>query len=96
MWLQERGFDVVAVDVSPLVARVAKARRMNLLVSMAAQELAFNSDSLGTILFMGNNFGVCGNVADTERMMKRIHQITSRNGCIITVSHDVPVTSLNI
>ncbi len=58
LWLQERGFDVVAIDISPLVVRVAKARGVKISFIMAAQNLAFTPNSFDTVLLLGNNFGI--------------------------------------
>jgi len=93
LWLQERGFKVVAIDISPLAVKVAKMRGVENPFLMVAQKLAFSSNSFDTVLLMGNNFGICGNVANTKRMMRQIYRITSRNGCVIATSNDVTKTS---
>jgi len=93
LWLQERDFKVVAIDISPLAVKVAKMRGVEDSLLMAAQKLSFAPTSFDTVLFMGNNFGICGNIADTKCMMRQICRITSRNGCVIVTSNNVTKTS---
>jgi len=56
LWLQESGFDVVAIDISPLAVRVAKTRGVKMPLIMPAQDLAFTPNAFDTILLLGNNF----------------------------------------
>ena len=92
LWLQEKGFDVVAVDISRLAVKVARARGVVKAVVMKAQKLAFAPLSFDTVLLLGNNFGVCGTVEETEDMMSQLHEITSRKGRVIATSIDVTKT----
>ena len=93
LWLQERGIDVVAIDISSLAVRVAKARGVKVPLLMAAQGLAFAPDAVDTVLLLGNNFGICGNITDTQRMMRQLYRIVSEDGCVITSCRDVTGTS---
>jgi len=89
LWLQEKGVDVVAIDISPLAVRVARARGVENAISMAAQELAFAPGPFDSVLLLGNNFGICGNITDTQRMMRQLYHLTSRDGRVITTCRDV-------
>jgi len=93
LWLQEKGFDVVAIDISFLTVNVAKSRGVVSPFVMAAKRLAFAPASFDTALLMGNNFGLCGNVSDTEHMLRQLYQITSGKGRIIATSNDVTKTT---
>ena len=93
LWLQEKGFDVVATDVSPLAVEVAKARGLKNVIVLLAQNLAFTPSSFKTILLMGNNFGMCGTIAETKDMMKQLHRIIASNGIAVVTSLDVTKTS---
>lgn len=60
---------------------------------MTAQDLAFTPNSFDTVLLLGNNFGICGNITGTQCMMRQLYQITSGDGCVITSCRDVTKTS---
>lgn len=92
LWLQGKGFEVVAVDVSPLAVEVCKSRGVRDCRVMDATNLSFSPNSFDTILLMGNNFGVAGNVEGTKRMFEKIYQITSKDAIVIATSRDPAAT----
>lgn len=94
LWLQEKGFEVVAVDVSPLAVEVSKSRGVRDCRVMDATNLSFSPNSFDTILLMGNNFGVAGNVEGAKRMFEKFYQITSKDAIVIATSRD-PVATDN-
>lgn len=67
--------------------------KVNNSLLMAAQKVAFTFRSFDTVLLMGNNFCICGNIADTKPMMRQIHRITSKNGCVIATGLDVKTSN---
>jgi len=92
LWLQEKGFEVVAVDVSPLAVEVSKSKGVRDCRVMDATNLSFPPNSFDTILLMGNNFGVAGNAEGAKRMFEKFYQITSKNAVVIATSRDPAVT----
>ena len=94
LWLQEKGFEVVAVDVSPLAVEVTRLRGVRDCRVMDATNLSFSPNSFDTILLMGNNFGVAGNVEGTKRMFEKIYQITSKDATVVATSRD-PIATDN-
>jgi len=94
LWLQEKGFEVVAVDVSPLAVEVSKSRGVRDCRVMDATNLSFSPNSFDTILLMGNNFGVAGNVEGTKRMFEKFYQITSKDAIVIVTSRN-PIATNN-
>lgn len=80
LWLQENGFNVVAVDISPEVAKVARLRGVRNCVTMSALNLGFKPNFFDTILLMGNNFGIAGSVKATEEFMKALYDISKEEG----------------
>ncbi|MBA7628025.1 hypothetical protein ES703_35495 [subsurface metagenome] len=92
LWLQEKGFEVVAVDVSPLAVEVTRLRGVRDCRVMDATNLSFSPNSFDTILLMGNNFGVAGNVDGTKRMLEKLCQITSKDAIVIATSRDPAAT----
>jgi SAM-dependent methyltransferase len=92
LWLQEKGFEVVAVDVSPLAVEVSKSRGVRDCRVMDATNLSFSSNSFGTILLMGNNFGVAGDAKGTKRMFEKFCQMTSKDAIVIATSRNPATT----
>lgn len=94
LWLQNRGFDVNAIDISPLVVEVLKNRGVKKVELMPVQRLAFPENSFDTVLMMFNNFGLAGSVNGTQRVLERIHKITTDKGQIIATIRDPTVTEI--
>jgi SAM-dependent methyltransferase len=86
--LQERGYEVVAIDNSPLAVRVARKRGVR---DAKVMSLADIDESLGvfdTVLVLRNNFGLVGTEAGARRLLQRLHALTTERGRIITDSVD--------
>ena len=88
LWLQEKGFTVTGIDVSPLAVEVARLRGARDCRVMDARSLRFPPDSFETIIMMGNNFGIAGGVEGTREMLRGFHRITTEEGIIIATSRD--------
>lgn len=92
LWLQERGIDVVAIDVSRLAVEVTKSRGVENSMVMSAVNLCFRPGSFDTVLLMGNNFGIAANVQATGEMLRELYQITTRKGRVVATCHDPHMT----
>jgi len=92
LWLQQRGFRVTAVDISPEAVEVAIMRGVRDCRVMSALQLSFDAASFDTVLLLGNNFGIAGNPEATGKMLKDIRGITAQEGRIIASSRDPAVT----
>jgi SAM-dependent methyltransferase len=60
LYLQQRGFDVVGVDSSPLAVRTARERGVMEARCLSATDLRAEISSFDTVVLFGNNFGVFG------------------------------------
>ena len=86
--LQEKGLDVLGIDISPLAVEVCKARGLR---QAKAASIAQVSSSLGifdTILMLGNNFGLFGDFKKARRLLKKFHRITQNRARIIAQTLD--------
>ena len=84
LYLQRKGFKVTALDASPRVAAIAQARGVHdVRVAAACGHLPFARGEFDTVLLFGNNFGVCGNRAATERMLRELSRITRPLGRVL-------------
>lgn len=89
LYLQEKGFDVLGIDVSPLAIKVCRLRDLKKAEIMSIEEVDFGPNSFDTILMMGNNFGLFGDFKKAQRLLKRFHRMTSENALILAASNDV-------
>jgi SAM-dependent methyltransferase len=86
--LQERGHEVVAIDESPLAIDVVRRRGV---ADARVLPLGAVDASLGlfdTIVIMRNNFGLVGKERSARRLLRRLADITTERGRIVTDSVD--------
>jgi SAM-dependent methyltransferase len=86
--LQNRGLQVVGVDVSPLAIEVARARgaadaRAGT-ITTALQE----NELFDTILLLGNNLGLLAGEDQGRRLLRRLSRLTTDQGRILAGSYD--------
>ena len=87
--LQERGFDVLGIDISPLAIEVCKLRGLKKAEVMPIDDVRFGVDSFDTILLMGNNFGLLSSFKKAQRLLKRLYKMTSGAALIIASTRDI-------
>lgn len=89
LWLQEKGFDVTAIDSSPGAIEVCKLRGVkNALLCPIADVGMFEADSFDTILMLGNNFGLLGEPENARSILKEFSRITTPRALIIAGTRD--------
>jgi len=88
LYLQEKGFDVFGVDISPLAIKVCKLRGLKKAKIMSIEEVNFEPNSFDTVIMMGNNFGLFGSFKKARRLLKRFYEMTSENALIIADTRD--------
>jgi SAM-dependent methyltransferase len=86
--LQDRGHDVVGIDVSPLTAEVARRRGVRDVRLLSFGEIGPDLGVFDTVVMMCNNFGLFGSAAGARRMLRRLLRLTSRQGRIVAASLD--------
>ena len=88
LYLQNKGFNVLGIDPSPLAVRVCKLRGVKQAQALSLEDATFKPGTFDTILMLGNNFGVFGSFKKTRRLLSKLHQMTSRRALIITETRD--------
>jgi SAM-dependent methyltransferase len=84
LYLQQRGFDVTAIDNSPGAIEVCKLRGLkNAIVRPIANVDEFETTSFDTILMLGNNFGLFGDEKNAKLILRKLSRITSSEAQII-------------
>ena len=89
LYLQQKGFDVTAVDNSPGAVRVCKLRGIKKALVRSIEEIdKFPPASFDTILMMGNNFGLLGSRKKAVSLLRKFARITAPGAKIIAGSLD--------
>ncbi len=86
--LQEKGHQVLGVDVSPLAIKVCKLRGLENARAMSMDQLTPRLGRFDTILMLGNNFGLLRNPKVAKRLLKKFLQLTNPKARIIAESLD--------
>lgn len=86
LYLQTKGFNVVALDISRLAIRVAHQRGVSNTILAAAPWLPFRNETFDTLLLMFNNFGICGDYQETIRYLRELNRILKQGGRILASS----------
>jgi SAM-dependent methyltransferase len=88
LYLQEQGFDVLGIDLSPLAVEVCKQRGVKNVLNLSITQVSRKLGQFDTILMMGNNFGLFGNARRAKWLLRRFYGMMSSEGWIIAVSND--------
>jgi SAM-dependent methyltransferase len=67
LYLQQRGFDVVGLDASPLAVRSAQLRGVKQTWCLSIDELSKRLELFDTIVLFGNNFGILVLLSECKR-----------------------------
>lgn len=87
-YLQDKKFDVTAIDVSPLAIKVCKKRGLKKAQVLSVDEIGNLKTKFDTVLLLGNNWGVLQNFKKAQKVLRDLHKITSPNAIIIAESSD--------
>jgi SAM-dependent methyltransferase len=87
--LQERGHDVVAIDVSPGAVEVCRRRGVRDARVLGIDEIDESLGPLDTIVMFGNNFGLVANPTKARRLLRRFHRITTPSARIVAETRSV-------
>jgi len=89
LYLQQKGLDILGIDISPLSIEVCKLRGLKKAEVMSIEEVEFPPNSFDTVLMLGNNFGLFGSFKKARRLLKRFRRMTSEDALIIAATRDV-------
>jgi SAM-dependent methyltransferase len=90
--LQERGHEVVAIDISPGAVEVCRRRGVRDARVCAFANVGPELGTFDTVVMWGNNFGLFGGSRRARTMLARLHRLTSAEGQIVAESRDVYAT----
>ena len=89
LYLQQQGFDVLGLDVSPLAIEVCKRRGLKKAQVKSITQVSYKLGRFDTILMLGNNFGLFGSPRRAKWLLKRFQKMTSPQARIIVESNNV-------
>jgi SAM-dependent methyltransferase len=84
--LQQRGFDVVGLDSSPLASRAAELRGVNEVWSLSIAGVDQRLESFDSIVLFGNNFGIFETPARARQLLIRLARGTNPRARIFAES----------
>lgn len=89
LYLQKKGLQVLGIDQSPLAVKMCRLRGVKNVKIMSIRNINFKPNSFDTIMMMGNNFALLGDLINARKMLKKFHRITSKEGIIVASAVDV-------
>ncbi len=89
LYLQQKGFEVVGIDNSPLAIKVSRLRGLKKAKVLPIENIdVFKRGSFDTILMLGNNFGLFGGKTKMKRLLKKMYRISSDKAIILAETRD--------
>ena len=84
LYLQQKGFDVTGIDISPGAVKVCKLRGLKKAFVRPITDISkFKPNSFDTVLMLGNNFGLFGSAKEAKLRLKNLYRISSPDARII-------------
>lgn len=83
LYLQARGHSVLAIDNSPLAIRTARLRGVSHARVLPITGLSPGLGLFGTLLLLGNNFGLLANPERARWLLRRFRALTVSEGRIV-------------
>ncbi|MCZ0938526.1 MAG: class I SAM-dependent methyltransferase [Caldilineaceae bacterium] len=89
LYLQDRGHEVVGIDVSPGALEICRKRGVKNVKQLPFHRVDASLGTFDTVLMMGNNFGLLANPRRAKWMLRRLKNITSQDARIVAESLDI-------
>jgi len=87
LYLQNKGFDVTAIDNSPLSIKVCRKRGIKKASLLSIEDiLELRPKKFDTIIMFGNGFGLLGNYKKSRKILKELYEITGKDALILAGS----------
>lgn len=89
-YLQTQGHKVVGLDSCSKAIEIAKARglQFTFLGNVCKLKKPPVFEIFSVILMMGNNFGLCGDLPNTKKLLMQLNSFLSKNGLLIFSCRD--------
>lgn len=87
LYLQQKGFDVTAIDISPKAIQACQLRGVK--DARVQHLLELTNEQFDTILLLMNGTGIFGTLAETSKYLQKLKSILTPNGQILIDSSDI-------
>ncbi|TBX70531.1 methyltransferase domain-containing protein [Flavobacterium silvisoli] len=87
LYLQKKGFDVTAVDISEKAIKTCQLRGLN--DARIQNILDIENEKFDTILLLMNGTGIFGTLAETSKYLQKLKSLLAPNGQILIDSSDI-------
>jgi len=85
--LQERGFDVIALDISDTAVEIMKSRGLKQVVK--ADIYTYSGEKFDTLLFLMNGIGLTGTLEGFRRFLEHAKTLLNEDGQLLFDSSDI-------
>jgi SAM-dependent methyltransferase len=87
LYLQEKGFNVMAIDISPNAIQACQLRGLK--NAQVHNILDLNNQKFDTILLLMNGTGIFGSLQETSKYLQKLKALLNPNGQILIDSSDI-------
>ena len=87
LYLQEKGFDVTAIDISPNAIKACELRGLK--NARVQNVLDLENEKFDTILLLMNGTGIFGTLSETSKYLQKLKSLLTANGQILIDSSDI-------
>jgi len=89
LYLQKKGFDVTAIDNSPLAISVCRKRGVKKAKVLPIGDISkLSPNKFDTVVMLGNNFGLFGGFHKAKKLLKTLYKITAPRALILAESNN--------
>jgi len=88
LYLQDRGLEVVGIDVSPLAVEVCRRRGLRDARVLALEDVDASLGPFDTVLMLGHNLALLGSAARARRILRRLQTVVAPGGALIADTLD--------
>ncbi|GAA4030908.1 methyltransferase domain-containing protein [Flavobacterium cheonhonense] len=87
LYLQQKGFEVTAIDISPKAIQTCQLRGVK--DARMQHLLELENEQFDTILLLMNGTGIFGTLAETSKYLQKLKSLLTPNGQILIDSSDI-------
>ena len=87
LYLQEKGFDVTPIDISPNSIKACQLRGLK--KAIVQDVMSIKEEQFDTILLLMNGAGMCGRLKNISSFLQQLKSLLSENGQILVDSSDI-------
>jgi len=87
LYLQEKGFDVTSIDISPNAIKACQLRGLK--KATVQDVMSMKEEQFDTILLLMNGAGMCGRLKNISPFLRQLKRLLTENGQILVDSSDI-------